>query len=154
MAFQVQCKCGAKIKVKDELKGRTAKCPTCKEKLVLNPVQSQPKVSPAKKTVTAPPASKPVIAVPVSDDQIETDHYKDASGKCKYCGSLASGAPGPQNSKWDTSKENLQTPVKRSWVIFLIILIAAIGSFWSSTHYFVSPLLMLSLGFVLLLIAI
>ncbi len=67
MPIKVQCSCGAAFAAKDELAGKTVKCPKCKEPLRIG-AASPAKGAPAKavpKATVAKPAAKPAVAKPV-----------------------------------------------------------------------------------------
>ena len=77
MPIKVQCSCGAAFAAKDELAGKTVKCPKCKEPITIGaaapakgaaakgpPAKAAPKAAAAR-----PAAAKPIKARPIPEEQ-------------------------------------------------------------------------------------
>src|SRR5207253_9574216 len=64
MAIKVQCACGKAFAAKDELAGRTVKCPACQQPLKIpgGPATAAPAAKPAAAKPAAQPAAKPAAA--------------------------------------------------------------------------------------------
>jgi len=65
MPIKVQCACGKSFAAKDELAGKTVKCPACQQPLKIpgaSPASAPAK--PAAKPAAAKPAAKPAAAKP------------------------------------------------------------------------------------------
>ncbi len=67
MPIVVRCACGVKLKAKDELAGKTLKCPKCKQPLLI-PAAEEDGYAVAEDPATSPPAQRPspVVARPAS----------------------------------------------------------------------------------------
>jgi hypothetical protein len=59
MSLSVACQCGARFTAKDELQGRTVRCPKCGGTLTISAAPSLPKVDTALAPGSSPPAASP-----------------------------------------------------------------------------------------------
>src|SRR5439155_726615 len=68
MPIKVQCACGKAFAAKDELAGKTVKCPVCQQPLKIPGGSAAPAAKPAaaKPATAKPVAGKPVAAAPRS----------------------------------------------------------------------------------------
>jgi len=71
MPIKVQCSCGAAFAAKDELAGKTVKCPKCKKPLKIGAAGGAPAKSAAqpKQAAAARPVPKPVKVKPIAEEK-------------------------------------------------------------------------------------
>ena len=71
MPIKVQCPCGAAFAAKDELAGKTVKCPKCKKPLKIGAAGGAPAKSATqpKQAAAARPVAKPVKVKPITEEK-------------------------------------------------------------------------------------
>src|SRR5262245_59405304 len=87
MPVKISCKCGQSFTAKDELIGKTVKCPKCGNQLAIRAPQSPQQQAPQQ---ARPPAAapQPAPAAPRLDDLLAEIGISDYSGpRCPQCNS-------------------------------------------------------------------
>jgi hypothetical protein len=69
MPIKVQCACGAAFAAKDELAGKTVKCPKCKKPLKIGPAASPKSAAQPKQAAAKPVVAKPVRVKPIAEEK-------------------------------------------------------------------------------------
>lgn len=85
MPIKVSCSCGASFAAKDELAGKTVKCPKCKEPLAIPAGVAAPRQTPKQPSATAPQLAPPDPAVPSIFDEAGIKAKQHTGQVCPSC---------------------------------------------------------------------